>query len=104
MDYSKLKIIKISVEYHNQDDEYYTDFNDYYFYTFNKTEGYINSILKGLSVTQYKDDDYFSLYKNIDIKDLIEQLESYDIYQIEADVSCSYEINEESEHASYIKD
>jgi hypothetical protein len=95
----KLKIIKIGVEYHNQEDGYYTDSDNYYFYTFNKTEEEIQCILKELKVKQY--DDEYSIYKNIDIKDLVKQLEGYEIYQIKSDVSCDYEINEESEYADY---
>lgn len=97
--FKKIKIIKISVEYHNPEDGYYTDFDSCYFYTFNKTDEDIEGILKKLKVKQY--DDEYSIYKNIDIKDLIKQLKSYDIYQIEGDISCSYEINEESEYADY---
>jgi hypothetical protein len=95
----KLKIIRIGVEYHNPEDGYYRDSDNYYFYTFNKTDEDIQGILKELKVKQYNDE--YSIYKNIDIKDLIEQLKSYEIYQIKADVSCDYEINEESEYADY---
>jgi hypothetical protein len=97
MDGSKLKIIKIGVEYHNQEDGYYTDYNNMYFFTFERSDEEIYSILDNLNIKQY-DRDTAIYNKEIDTKDLENKLKEHKIFRITPDIKYIYDINEDEKY------
>ena len=94
-----MKIINISIERFDRNDDYYTNFDDYKFYTkMNYCDSELKDILDNLNPNK-KDvsHDIYSCSPHFepDLDDIKEKLKEYEIYPLDDDLSYTFKIPEE---------
>lgn len=92
-----VKFIKVSVETHNTDDPYYTNFKDIILYTEKDySDKDIENILESINIKRYEDTTIFSYGETeIDLNDLINQLSEYKIFLLKFNIEKAYYLEED---------
>lgn len=98
-----MKIIKINIQTHNKEDDYYTEYYTKYFYTNINDTNKIIELLKSLNIKQYENKEYhcYSITE-IDEKDLINKMNSIGFKLIESDLIAYVNIKEDEGLSEYI--
>lgn len=95
-----MKVIKIVIEKHNVEDYYYKEYVNKFFVTKIQDVDKIKEILNSIKTKEYVDVENFCStlgVKEIDYKDLVEQLKEKCIFPLEVDVSHDYYLSEEED-------